>query len=93
MILLSTIMQGRRSRGGCPPPPSFSLLSASVHERIISLAVALKYVVSKIVIELLCPSVVAKSKEYAVSGIVRQLACNGGIILEQPPTKIAVSAQ
>ena len=40
--------------------------------------------------ELLCPSVVAKNEEYAVSGIVRQLACNGGITLEQPPTKIVV---
>ena len=43
--------------------------------------------------ELLCPSVVAKSVKYAVSGILRQLACNGGIILEQPPTKIAFSAR
>ena len=71
-------MQGRRRRGGWGGSgrPRFS---ASAHARIISLAVALKYVVSKIAIELLCPSVVAKSKEYAVSGIVRQLACNGGI--------------
>ena len=47
----------------------------------------------RIVIELLCPSVVAKSEEYAVSGIVSELACNGEITLEQPPTKIAVSAR
>ena len=49
----------------------------------------------RIAIELLCPSTVAKSEEYAVSGIVRQLnisaAYNGGMILEQPPAKIAVS--
>ena len=89
------VLQGRRRRGGWGGSgrPSFSLLSTSVHERIISLAVALKYGVSKIVIELLCPSVVAKSQEYAVSGIVRQLACNGENTLEQPPTKIAVSAR
>ena len=41
----------------------------------------------RIVIELLCSSIIAKSEEYAVSGIVRQLnidnftaACNGGSI-------------
>ena len=52
----------------------------------------------RIAIELLCSSVVVKSEEYPVSGIVRQLniftaACNGGIILERPPTEIAVSAR
>ena len=79
--MTSVVLQGRRRRGGWGGSgrPSFSLLSASAHARIISLAVALKYVVSKIAIELLCPSVLAKSEECAVSGIVRQLACNGGI--------------
>ena len=42
-------IQGRRRWGGWGGSgrPSFSLLSASAHARIISLAVALKYVVSK----------------------------------------------
>ena len=42
------LVQGRRRRGGWGGygRPSFSLLSASAHARIISLAVVLKYVAS-----------------------------------------------
>ena len=95
-----THTQGRRRRGGWGGSgrPSFSLLSASAHARKISLAVALIMWYQRRAIELLCSSVVAKSEEYAVSGIVRQLNIELRVTgkyytLERPPTKIAVSAR
>ena len=84
---------GDGTAGAALAAPVFLLLSTSVHVRIISLAVALKYVVSKDSYRVALSICSSESEEYVVSGIVRQLACNGGITLEQPPTKIAFSAR
>ena len=96
------VFQGRRRRGGWGGfgRHSFSLLSATAHARIILLTVALKYVVSKEGCRAalsICSSEkrgIRRLRDREASKIDNSTAaCNGGITLEQPPTKIAVSAR
>ena len=94
-------MQGSRRRGGWGGfgRPSFSLF-ATAHARIILLTVALKYVVSKEGCRAalsICSSEkrgIRRLRDREASKIDNfTAACNGGITLEQPPTKIAVSVR